>query len=236
MRDWQARSSRTRSAAGALACIAASVAASDALLRPRIARWGATDAEVHRSLPGDDVIPGGRPTATNAVTIDAPPEDVWPWIVQIGRERAGFYTYTWIENLLGADIRNLDYIDPGLQTLHVGDRIWLTPGQYLGRVPGQFWRMRSIEPGYALVLEQHLPENPLAGTWALVVEPAADGRTRLLSRHCTPAPRGPVNAAIQQFWALGALLMERRMLLGVKERAEKRIMRESSREEGRLVG
>ena len=86
-------------------------------------------------LPGDDLIPNGRTTATNAITIAAPPEDVWPWIVQIGRGRAGFYTYTWIENLLGADIHNLDRIDPQLQEHRVGDRIWLTPEKYLGRLP-----------------------------------------------------------------------------------------------------
>ena len=78
---------------------------------------------------------------TNAVTVAAPPQRVWPWIPQIGRGRAGFYTYTWLENVIGADIHNLDRIDPALQNLAVGDRIWLTPERYLGRVPGQAWRV-----------------------------------------------------------------------------------------------
>jgi hypothetical protein len=110
-----------------------------------MARWGATDDELRRHLPGDDLIAGSRPTVTNVVTVDAPPEQVWPWIVQIGRGRAGFYTYTWIENLLGADIHNLDRIDPNLQALAIGDRIWLTPDPYLGRLPGQAWRVRGVD-------------------------------------------------------------------------------------------
>lgn len=73
-----------------------------------MAHWGATEEERRRRLPGDDAIPGSHPTVTNAVSIDVPPEKVWPWIVQIGRGRAGFYTYTWFENLIGADIHNLD--------------------------------------------------------------------------------------------------------------------------------
>lgn len=85
-----------------------------------MAHWGATEEERRRRLPGDDAIPGSHPTVTNAVSIDVPPEKVWPWIVQIGRGRAGFYTYTWFENLIGADVHNLDYIDENLQTLAAG--------------------------------------------------------------------------------------------------------------------
>jgi hypothetical protein len=76
------------------AIVAAAAAASVAVFARRMTRWGATDDEVIRPLPGDDIIPGSQPSVTNAVTIDAPPEQVWPWIVQIGRGRAGFYTYT----------------------------------------------------------------------------------------------------------------------------------------------
>ena len=82
-----------------------------------------------------------------------------------GRGRAAASTPTpWIENLLGADIRNLDRVDPRLQTVRAGDRIWLTPENYLGRLPGQYWRVRSVEPEHSLVLEQRLPDNPTAGT------------------------------------------------------------------------
>jgi hypothetical protein len=100
-------------------------------------RWGATDSKTVRDLPGDELLPQGRST-TYAISIAAPAESVWPWLVQIGRGRGGFYTYTAIERLLGADIDNLDRIDPGLQTLKPEDRIWMTPERYLSRLPGQF--------------------------------------------------------------------------------------------------
>jgi hypothetical protein len=208
----------TRSRAVALGLLIGVLAALPAFTR-HMARWGATDDELRSPLPGDDVVACARPTVTNAVTIDTPPERVWPWLVQIGRGRAGFYTYTWLENLIGADIHNLDRIDPALQHLVVGDRIWLTPERYLGLIPGQAWRVHTIVPGHTLVLEQRPPENPRAGTWALLAQPTRDGRTRLLSRHCTPPPQGPVAATQAGFWSLSSV-MERRMLLGVKERAE----------------
>jgi hypothetical protein len=88
----------------------------------------------------------GANSTTYAITIELPPDDVWPWLVQIGRGRGGFYTYTSIERFLGADIANLDRIDPSLQTLGPGDRIWMTPERYLGRLPGQFgWCARSSQ-------------------------------------------------------------------------------------------
>jgi hypothetical protein len=201
-----------------LGLLAGSVAGLAAFTR-QMARWRATDEELRGRWPGDDVVPGAHPTVTNAVTVAAPPQRVWPWIAQIGRGRAGFYTYTWLENLIGADIHNLDRIDPALQNLAVGDRIWLTPERYLGRVPGQAWRVHAVEPEHALVLEQHPPENPGTSTWSLLIEPTAHGHTRLLSRHCAPTPHGLVAAAVARFWSLSSI-MERRMLLGIKERAE----------------
>lgn len=202
-----------------VALLAGLVAAFAVFVR-HMAHWGATEEERRRHLPGDNAIPGSSPTVTNAVTIDVSPQKVWPWIVQIGRGRAGFYTYAWFENLIGADIHNLDYIDENLQTLVAGDKIWLTPEKYLGRIPGQAWTVRTVDPGYSLVLEQSPPANPSAGTWSLVLEPLAGGRTRLLSRHCTRLPTGVIASMLTRFWSLSSL-MERRMLLGVKERAER---------------
>ena len=124
-------------------------------------RWGATGSETVRDLSGDELVPRGKIT-TYAITIAVSPENVWPWLVQIGRGRGGFYTYTAIERLLGADIVNLDRIDPSLQTLEPGDRIWMTPERYLGRLPGQFWRVRQVQPGLALVLERKPPEESAA--------------------------------------------------------------------------
>ena len=183
----------------------------------RVVQWGATPAEVTGILPGDDLLPDGR-ALTNAIDIDAPPSAVWPWLAQLGRGRGGFYTYTWVENVLGADIHNLDRIDPDLQHLGEGDRIWLTPPRYLGQ-PGQFWTVRSVDPGRSVVLYQRPPHNPTTGSWALALE-ADGGRTRLLNRHRSEKSDG----LILRFWAaimtLGNVVMERGMLRGIKRRAE----------------
>jgi hypothetical protein len=180
------------------------------------------------------VIPGRVVTATNAITIEAPPESVWPWVVQMGQRRAGFYTFTWIENLLGAHIHNLDRIEPSWQHLGPGDRIWLTPEKYLGRLPGQYWTVRSVDAGHALVLSQSPPENPHPGTWSLLLEPAGPGRTRLLSRHTQDPPGRHLGRRVNRlFWTVGASFMEYGVLQGIKRRSEGRTPRRSVDRHGR---
>jgi hypothetical protein len=182
----------------------------------RALNWGATGREMTEALPGDDLLPDGR-SITNALDISAPPGDVWPWIAQIGRGRAGFYTYTWIENLLGADIHNLDHIDPALQHLQQGERIWLTPPRYLGK-SGQFWTVKTVDPMRAFVLEQRPPDNPTTGTWALVLQPR-DGATRLLNRHRDRPPHTFSMRAWTTIMMAGNLVMERKMLKTIAKRS-----------------
>jgi hypothetical protein len=165
-------------------------------------------------------LPRGK-TTTYAISIAAPPQKVWPWLVQIGRGRGGFYTYTTIERLLGADITNLDRIDPTLQNLVPGDRIWMTPERYLGRLPGQFWSVRDVLPRQALVLERKPPESPQHAIWSLLLEPSADGTTRLVDRHRSEPRAGLAGSLSDAFWLVGTLLMERGMLRGIKARAER---------------
>ena len=105
--------------------------------------WGADDREAHEPLPGDELVPEAELQTTRAITIAASPAEVWPWLVQMGQGRGGLYTYEWIENALGAQIHNLDRIDPALQALRVGDRIRLTPEVYLGRIPGQYYLVKD---------------------------------------------------------------------------------------------
>jgi hypothetical protein len=182
--------------------------------------WGSTASERVCQLPGDELLPQGSIT-TCAITIAAPPHQVWPWLVQIGRGRGGFYTYTAIERLLGADIVNLDRIDPALQTLKPDDQIWMTPERYLGRLPGQFWSVREVLPGRAVVLERKPPESPQRAVWSLVLEPSADGMTRLLDRHRSE-PRPQLTGWLSdRFWLVGTFVMERGMLRGIKARAER---------------
>jgi hypothetical protein len=167
-------------------------------------RWGATDEELRRVMPGDEVISQANST-TRAITIGATPAKVWPWLVQIGYGRAGWYSYDWIDN----DGRpSADRIVPEFQDLGVGDQILM--------VPGMGPRVRALEPNRWL-----LSGDEETGTWCLALYPTLDGSTRLVSRWRQDWPITPATA----FWILisdpGAFVMERKMLKGIKERAER---------------
>ncbi|HSJ46066.1 MAG TPA: hypothetical protein VK923_15440 [Euzebyales bacterium] len=122
-------------------------------------RWGATDGEVTSTLPGDDLIEEPAMATTRAVTVDASPQLVWPWIAQFGQGRGGLYSYDWLERVFGMDITSIDEILPGEQDIGVGDQIWITqPGYpaHLGLV------VADVEPGRALVLASPTPDRPAA--------------------------------------------------------------------------
>src|SRR6478672_6897855 len=94
-----------------------------AVLRHRYLKWGATSREQAQPLVGDDLLPAVDLSATRAITVDAPADAVWPWLVQLGQGRGGFYSYDWLEQMVGAGIRSADYIVPELQQLAVGDTV-----------------------------------------------------------------------------------------------------------------
>jgi hypothetical protein len=192
-----------------------------AAVRTRIRRWGATDEEVRKALPGDELASsmGNRPISTRAITIDAPPETVWPWIVQMGSGRAGFYTHEWVERLLlitYADGHSSTRIHPEWQELRVGDRV---PYSRFNTVP-------------VTLVDQ--PRCLVAGEW-LVLEPLDQGAgTRLIARTrggwLEPFARR-VPGVWPALWPLAALIdrgplellhhyMEAGMLFGIKARAE----------------
>jgi len=182
--------------------------------RPWHSRWGSSEAELRAALPGDDLVPNAHYTIQHAVTIRAAPEAIWPWLVQLGQDRGGFYSYDWLERAVGDKVRNADRIHPEWQTLAAGDLVRATQPDYLGGVfgPDIGWRVVRLEPQRALVL----------GGWgAFVLEPK-DGYTRLIVR---TRGNGKPNVALAPFGLLvfepAHFIMERRMLLGIKERAER---------------
>jgi hypothetical protein len=194
-----------------LALAIAAIAAYVRFGRSRVLNWGATREEAVAAMAGDDIVTGNVLQTTRATSIDAPPSAVWPWLVQMGpRPRAGVYTYDWIERRLGIDIQNSDRILPEFQHLEPGD--WLGKDER-----GRGITVRDVQP------ERHLVTQwvPQRSTWTFALYPQADGSTRLVSRNRLPATGPLFWLGMVAFMEPGSLIMERKMLLGIKERAER---------------
>jgi hypothetical protein len=180
------------------------------VIHPWMTNWGSTVTERQMALFGDELIPEGAGQSTKAITINAPADIVWQWLVQIGQNRAGYYTYTWLENLVGADIHNVNEIRPEWQTLDVGDVWGVVPPDYLGGLGKDAgFRVRMIESGHAIVLEM---------MGAHVIESIDENTSRLLVR----SESGSGNPILTMIVDPIAFTMERRMLIGLKARAEGR--------------
>jgi hypothetical protein len=205
-----ATSERAAVAGSVLLFGAAGAAAYQRFVRPWCVNWGAWPAEAVEALPGDELVAEPAGTTTRAVTIDAPPADVWPWIVQIGQGRAGAYTYDWIENLLGLDMHSANEILPEFQHPAVGDVLLRTPGAEM--------QVRVLEPERCMVAAA--PDGNWS--WAFVLVPLPDGRSRFISRN-----RWPLGSTSRRLGMLlmepASLVMERKMLHGIKQRAERRL-------------
>jgi hypothetical protein len=166
--------------------------------------------ERQRPMPLDEVVRKPQYVTNRAITIQASPEAIWPWLAQMGElPRGGFYSYAWIERLMGMKVKNADRILPELQDLR--------PGEQLDRSGGMV--VKAVEPGRFLVLgPQGQPDLEI--TWTLALYPLDERSTRLISR-----ARGWFkNPARALFWRMllnrGQFFMERKMLLEIKRRAE----------------
>ena len=199
--------------------VGGAVAAGFALVRARYLRWGATDEEHKMALPGDELVPDADLTATRAVTVGAGADGVWPWIAQLGQGRGGFYSYDFLENLVGCDIHSADQIVPEWQSIDVGDEVNLHPE--VGLIAA------VVEPGRALVLRGGVPMGrtppPYDSTWAFVLRDQADGTTRLLVRERYGYARRWARLLVEPT-ELISFVMSQRMLRGIKERAERAVL------------
>ena len=181
-------------------------------LRPRLGRWGATSSELTRVMAGDSLILDPTFTFTTAVTINARPEHIWPWLVQMGYQRGGLYSYDWLDRLFGfLDRPSATRILPEFQHLAVGDAI------PLGRGPK--WPVATVEPCRALVLDMRNTSG-FDWVWQFGIYATDENRTRLVSR-------SQVRPHTVAGWLLSVFAIEpsgffmtRRMLLGLKQRAE----------------
>jgi hypothetical protein len=189
------------------------------VIRPWHLRRGSTKEELRRSLPGDDLVPNPKFVWNQAITIHTPAAEVWPWLVQIGNQRAGWYSWDGIHRLLGVagcvddDRRSANRIIPELQNLKVGDEIRMMP-EDMG-APG--YTVVSIEPDRALVT--HIDDENGA-SWVWVLDPIDAETTRLITRFRQTWEPGLMGLT---FWIadeLGSLVMTPKTLSGIKQRAE----------------
>jgi len=194
-------------------------------LRERYNRWGASEPEWRDAMPGDELVPDPVLLSTRAVTIEAPPQAVWPWLAQIGQGRGGLYSYDALENLVGLDIHSADSLLPDEARLSQGDLV------RLGKPGSPCFAVVSVDPERSLVLVSADPvtevpvptpvvDDATGATWQWILRPIRSGTaTRLVSRQRNTHPR-----AQTVMWRLVepiGFVMERRMLLGIKERVER---------------
>jgi hypothetical protein len=203
------------------------------VIRPWHLRRGATDAEVRRSLPGDDLVPDPKCGYTHAITIEASVSEVWPWLVQIGYKRAGWYSHDFLHRLMGIagcvddERRSAQRIIPELQDLKVGDVVEIAPG--MGYV------VAGLEPEQALILQSRLdigksqsfssgdplPEKYLSSSWVWVLDETDERTTRLIVRvrsDNSPGMLSTLSAQVPN--ELGSLVMQPKTLRVLKQRAE----------------
>ncbi len=154
------------------------------LVRPRLVRWGVSDEEVAQAFPGQDIVPGGKRSATMATTIDAPPERVWPWLLQMGTDRGGWYSWDHLDNF---GRKSAGRLHAEWQDVAVGSRM-------NGKADGsQYWEVAALEPERFLCLRISLdlkgrqfdPAGPRPrlftdSTWGFQLKPLSGGRTRLI--------------------------------------------------------
>jgi hypothetical protein len=177
------------------------------LLRRRMLTWGATEAEATARLPGDELLEHADGVSTRAVSIDAPAAAVWPWLAQMGPDpRGGAYTYDWIENLLGLGMHSVDRVLPEYQHPQIGDTIAMGANRM---------RTERVDPGHVLAWRS----DDGNWVWTFVVE-ERNGRTRLISRNRFRLPRLIARVGMLPMEP-GSLVMERKMLLGIKQRGER---------------
>ena len=203
-------------------------------VRPRLLTWGATPAEVSAPMAGDELVQFPRYRTTHAISIAAPPRDVWPWLAQLGQGRGGLYSYDWLENLIGCGVHSVDAVVPQWQTVAVDDEVRLVRDDH--PVPLVF-RVALVDPPNRLVLvppgtpEQAFDAGLPYVTWSFGVEEQLRGCSRLVVRM-----RGDFRPSASTMLADKYLLepvhwlMERKMLTGIRRRSERRAERRASRE------
>lgn len=195
-----------------------------AFVTPWASHWGATEAERTMPLPGDSLLPADARQETRAITIHATGATVWQWVAQLGQDRGGFYSFDQLENLVGCEMPSVDELRPALQRWQLGDRLWMYPPDKANGTG--FATLRAYEPGRALVFAARSiglsPVEPENGTWGFHVFALSDSVTRLVVRGRGVPPRPLLGRIFDgAFFGPAHFVMERRMLLGIRDLSER---------------
>ena len=205
-----------------------------AALRPWHLRWGATGSELSATLPGDELFLGPQAPVTHAITISAPPQDVWPWIRQIGQDRSGFYSYTNLENLVGCQMPRVHQVDPSWRERRLANLSGSPPKHYRGQAK-MIAAVVQPEHAFAMVTPRdwerlHSGGRAQETLWAFTLEPVDDGKTRLIARLRGAEPTNVSQRLISDlFWEPAHFVMERKMLITIKKLAEHQASAKSGR-------
>jgi hypothetical protein len=207
-------------------------------LKSKMFSWGATPEECSCTWPGDELTPHTLGICTRAITIQATPEQIWPWIMQIGQDRAGYYSYTWLENLFRAEMSNTLRLVPAWQHRQVGDDLWMAAKhRYGGRAR---MTVAQLDPFRAMVnvayddRESALNANWAPhGSWNFLLQPISSEAssspiTRFIMRSILPEQMGPLARAFSLFWDPAHFIMERKMMRTIKRLAEQTARREAA--------
>ena len=199
-----------------------------AVVRPRMLRWGTTWRERTRVWAGDELMPEPVTQSTRVITIHGPADKVWPWIAQLGQDRGGFYSYTTLENLVGAEMKNAEEIHSEWQHRNVGEKLWLgDPSKFDGKA---YMIVARWIPGKCMILVappdwDRIASGRLAETmvWSFIVEPISPRSCRLIMRSIAgPGQTAGSRIANYVFWDPAHFIMERGKMLGIKNRVEAR--------------
>lgn len=181
-------------------------------------RWGATDEEVAMRLPGDDIVAHPNMNSTRAITVDAAPEDIWPWLVQMGKGRGGLYSYDWLDIAFR-------YLDRASATEILPEFQQLKPGALIpmGRddTTADDFYVHSVEQNRALVIGAN--EAPMRDkvSWAIVLFPVGIDKTRLIMRVRGDIEMSPKGVVLYGLLEPAAFVMLRKQMLNLKKLAEK---------------
>lgn len=202
----------------ALGVAAVATAAYTLVVAPRMRRWGATDEEVGREMEGDELVPAPESTVTRAITINADPEQIFPWLVQMGEGRGGLYSYDWLDRMFGyLSSNSSEKILPEFQSLKSGDKIPLGTGP-------DFPVWKVVKDRYLIIGEK---KKGMGFTWQIELMPIGDGKTRLISRNRSCAPNTVGMRLMMLILDPAAFVMTRKWMLNLKRLAEK-----SARQDG----